>query len=103
MQPLALLSILLASSAAATDVVVARVFSEKNYAGKHRDAHGFGCVNVDKGTTTFTVLSIHIAKSVFCYAYTAKNCKGSRIYFTRDIADLHLDPTNSIHCVDASN
>ncbi|KAF4468847.1 hypothetical protein FALBO_4258 [Fusarium albosuccineum] len=94
MQPLALLSILLASSAAATDVVVARVFSEKNYAGKHRD---------DKGTTTFTVLSIHIAKSVFCYAYTAKNCKGSRIYFTRDIADLHLDPTNSIHCVDASN
>ncbi|KAJ4166038.1 hypothetical protein NW765_007264 [Fusarium oxysporum] len=89
------------TAAAATDVISARVYSKINLKGSYKDVHGFGCVNITP--STFKVESIHLRHQTFCYLYPAKNCKGSSIYTTRDVDDLRLDPTHSIHCFDNSN
>ncbi|KAH6991511.1 hypothetical protein BKA56DRAFT_574504 [Ilyonectria sp. MPI-CAGE-AT-0026] len=102
MHPLNFLPFLVASSMAATDVVSARLFSERNYKGKHVDVHGFGCSNVN--TIGFQVKSVHRRKQTFCYAYSKINCKGSSIFFVLDVPNIDTDlTTHSIHCTDASN
>ncbi|KAI1012965.1 hypothetical protein LB503_001362 [Fusarium chuoi] len=77
MQIIAFISYL-AVAAAATDVITARVYNQKNLKGSHEDVHGYGCGNVGS---------------------RKKNCKGSSIYVSRDVNDLHLDTVNSVHCV----
>ncbi|KAF4439799.1 carboxylesterase family [Fusarium acutatum] len=91
MQIIAFISYL-AVAAAATD---ARVYNQKNLKGSHEDVHGYGCGNV--GSSKFKVNSIHLRRSTFCYLYEKKNCKGSSIYVSRDVNDLHLDTMNSIY------
>ncbi|KAF7559745.1 hypothetical protein G7046_g4410 [Stylonectria norvegica] len=83
------------------NVDLARVLSEENYKGSHHDVYGFGCVNVN--TIGFVIRSIHMRKQTFCYAYSKIDCKGSSIYFARDVPDLdkHLT-THSVHCFDNS-
>ncbi|KAF5528805.1 cyanate hydratase [Fusarium mexicanum] len=96
MQIIAFISYL-AVAAAATDVITARVYNQKNLKGSHEDVHGYGCGNV--GSSKFKVNSIHLRRSTFCYLYEKKNCKGSSIYVSRDVNDLHLDTINSVYCV----
>ncbi|KAI1009575.1 hypothetical protein LB504_003066 [Fusarium proliferatum] len=100
-----------AVAAAAADVITAsfipyqlvnaRVYNQKNLKGSHEDVHGYGCGNVGSRhvSSKFKVNSIHLRRSTFCYLYEKKNCKGSSIYVSRDVNDLHLDTVNSVHCV----
>ncbi|KAF5713314.1 hypothetical protein FGLOB1_4095 [Fusarium globosum] len=50
----------LAVAAAATDVITARVYNQKNLKGSHEDVHGYGCGNV--GSSKFKVNSIHLRR-----------------------------------------
>ncbi|KAF5723837.1 cyanate hydratase [Fusarium mundagurra] len=93
MQIIALLSYF-AVAVAATD---ARVYDQKNLKGSHEDVHGYKCGNV--GSSKFKVNSIHLRSKTFCYLYEKKDCKGSRIFVSRDVNDLHLDTVNSVLCV----
>ncbi|KAH8684947.1 hypothetical protein BGZ61DRAFT_589739 [Ilyonectria robusta] len=102
MHPLNFLTFLVATSIAATDVITSRHFSERNYKGAHADVRGYGCSNVNK--IGFEIKSIHHIKKSFCYAYTKVNCKGSAIYFSRDVPDMDRHfPTQSIRCINNPN
>ncbi|RBR22749.1 hypothetical protein FVER53590_28309 [Fusarium verticillioides] len=90
-----------AVAAAATDVITARVYDQRNLKGSHEDVHGYKCGNV--GSSKFKVNSIHLRNKTFCYLYQKKDCKGSRIYVSRDVNDLHLDTVNSVLCVNNPN
>ncbi|KAH7141958.1 hypothetical protein EDB81DRAFT_54054 [Dactylonectria macrodidyma] len=101
MHPLKFLVFLVAPSMAATDPITSRHFSQRNYKGAHADVRGWGCANVNK--IGFKVKSIHKTKRSFCYAYSKINCKGTKIYFSRDVPnmDTHF-ATQSIQCYDTS-